>query len=87
MNRLNSLYIFLTILLAGMGVIHLIAVLSISDLTSFLTFYNPVCNIITIIFLAITSVAAISGLSLTFIYKEKTVEKMINMDMFSLEFR
>ena len=73
--------------LAGMSVMHLIVLLNQQNKASFLELYSKISTVINIIFMIFASFAEILGLTLTFIYKEKSDEKMRNMDIFRLEFR
>ncbi len=54
---------------------------------SFLELYCKISTTINIVFMIFTSFGLILGLSLTLIYKQKSDEKMRNMDVFRLEFR
>eukprot|EP00347_Sterkiella_histriomuscorum_P023584 403334088 len=86
-NRVNKLFNMFLGLLAGMSAMHLIVILSQNDRGSFLQLYSKISTIVNIVFMVFTSFCLILGLSLTLIYKQKSDEKMRNMDEFRLEFR
>lgn len=64
-NRVNKLFNMFLGLLAGMSLMHLIAILSSSDKDSFLTLYSKVSNIIAIVFMIFASFGLILSLALT----------------------
>ena len=87
-NRIHNLFYLFLGLLAGMSLMHLFVVMNQSkDKTQFLQLYASVCVAINIIFMVLTSFALILGLALTLIYKQKSEDKLRNMDPFSAEFR
>ena len=87
MNRINKLFYMLLGSLAGMSVMHLIVLMNQPEKASFISFYSLIGSVINIVFMVLTSFAFILGLSLTMIYKQKSDEKMRDMDMFRMEFR
>ena len=86
-NRVNKLFNMFLGLLAGISILNLIVILSQSDRTAFLQLFSKISTIINIVFMIFTSFCLVLGLSLTLIYKQKSDEKMRNMDEFRLEFR
>ncbi len=49
--------------------------------------YSKISTVINIVFMIFSSFGVILGISLTMIYKQKSDEKMRNMDIFRMEFR
>lgn len=87
-NRLHKLFYLFLGLLAGMSLMHLMVVMAPMETTEkFMNLYSYVSQSINIIFMIFTSFALILGLAMTLIYKNKSDEKMRNMDPFRLEFR
>lgn len=86
-SRINKLFNLFLGLLAGMSLMHLIIILSQPDKLSFLQLYSKACHIIAVIFIALSSFALVLGVTLSLMYKQKTDEKMTNMNVFAMEFR
>ena len=66
-------------LLGGMGVMHIIFIAAQKDNTTFYTTYSDFGNLICIIFQVMSNLTLVFGLALTFIYKNKSDEKMHNL--------
>ena len=86
-NRTNKLFYMFLGLLAGMSLMHLIVLLSQSNKTLFLQLYQLISITVNAVFMIFTSFCLVLGLALTLIYKQKSDEKMRNLDEFRLEFR
>lgn len=86
-NRTNKLFYMFLGLLAGMSLMHLIVLLSQNNKTLFLQLYQLISITVNAVFMIFTSFCLILGLALTLIYKQKSDEKMRNLDEFRLEFR
>jgi cellulose synthase/poly-beta-1,6-N-acetylglucosamine synthase-like glycosyltransferase len=86
-NRTNKLFYMFLGLLAGMSLMHLIVLLSQNNKTLFLQLYQLISITVNAVFMIFTSLCFILGLALTLIYKQKSDEKMRNLDEFRLEFR
>lgn len=70
-----------------MSLIHLIVINNTSSKDQFLSVYANICKDVNIVFMVFTSFALILGICLAMIYKNKSDEKMRNMDPFRMEFR
>jgi hypothetical protein len=86
-NRVNKLFQLFLGLLAGMSLMHMISILSQGDKSTFLQLYSKISNIVAIVFMIFASFGLIMSLALTMIFRQKSEEKMRNMDMFRMEFR
>lgn len=86
-NRLHKLFNLFTGSLAGMSIMHLMVVMSVSGTASFLQLYSPVSIEVNLVFMIFTSIALVLGLAIALVYRHKSEEKMRNMDPFRLEFR
>jgi hypothetical protein len=87
-NRIHKLFYMFLGLLAGMSLMHLVVIMNGSeDKLSFLNVYAPISRDINIVFMIFTSFSLILGFCLSLIYKNKSDEKMRNMDPFRMEFR
>jgi hypothetical protein len=87
-NRIHKLFQLFLGLLAGMSLMHLLILNSaMADKLSFLQLYSKVTLSINIVFMIFTTFALVFGLSMSLIYKQKSDEKMRNMDPYRLEFR
>ena len=86
-NRLHKLFNLFIGSLAGMSIMHLMVVMSVSGTASFLQLYSPVSIEINLVFMIFASIALVLGFSIALIYRHKSEEKMRNMDPFRLEFR
>lgn len=87
-NRIHKLFYMFLGLLAGMSLMHLLVVMSpMGDKLSFLQLYSKVAVSINTVFMIFTSFALILGFAMALIYKQKSDEKMRNMDPYRLEFR
>lgn len=60
--------------------LHIIILISISDVANFIEFYAKFARNVNIIFLVLANLALILGLAMSFVYKQKTVEKMRMLD-------
>jgi len=87
-NRIHKLFYMFLGLLAGMSLMHLVVIMNANpNKLSFLQVYAPISRDINIVFMIFTSFALIFGFALSMIYKNKSDEKMRNMDPFRMEFR
>jgi hypothetical protein len=70
-----------------MSLVHLIVINNSGSKEMFLNVYANICRDINIVFMIFTSFALILGICLAMIYKNKSDEKIRNMDPFRMEFR
>lgn len=85
--RINKIYNLVMGLLGGMSVMHLVFISAIKNLAMFMSTYSEFANLICTFTQVLTNFALIFGLTLTFIFKHKSDEKMRNLDQDRLEFR
>ncbi len=86
-NRIHKLFHLFLGLLAGMSLIHLIVINNTASKEQFLSVYANICRDVNIVFMVFTTFALLLGICLAMIYKNKSDEKMRNMDPFRIEFR
>ena len=86
-NRINKFYNMILGLLGGMGLMHLILMIGQKDKEEFMITYATFSNLLCAMTQFFANVTLILGLTLTLIYKQKSDDKMRNMDPNRLEFR
>lgn len=81
-STIHSLFMSSLGILAGMSVMHIIIIGSISDPVKFLTMYVPFAMILNLIFLILTNFCVIFGITIALITKEKANERARQLDKF-----
>jgi len=79
-GRINALFAGCLGTLSGMSMLHIIILISISDVTQFLSFYAKFARNVNIIFLILVNLALILGIAMSMIYRLKAQEKMRSLD-------
>jgi len=79
-NRVNALFNGTLGILAGMSLLHLLFLFSISDQTKFLTTYAVFARNINFLFLILVNFCLIFGITLALVYKQKSEEKVRYLD-------
>lgn len=85
-NRINKVYNLTLGLLGGMSLMHLIFVTAHTSTDSFVKIYGGFSNLILMMTQILANFTLVFGLTLTMIYKNKSDEKMRNMDPHRDEF-
>lgn len=79
-GRVNALFAGCLGTLSGMSMLHIIILISISDRLKFIEFYAKFARNVNIIFLILSNLALILGLTMSMVYRQKTIEKMRMLD-------
>ena len=70
-----------------MSMLHIIILISITDTVKFIDFYAKFARNVNIIFLILANLALILGLTMSLVYRQKSKEKMFNLDNERAAFR
>ena len=79
-GRVNALFAGSLGTLSGMSMLHVIILGSIGDTQKFLDFYSKFARNVNIIFLILSNLAFILGITMSTIYKRKSEEKIMMLD-------
>ena len=79
-GRVNALFAGCLGTLSGMSMLHIIILISITDTTKFTEFYGKFARNVNIIFLILANLALILGLTMSLIYRQRSKEKMFQLD-------
>ena len=79
-GRVNALFAGCLGTLSGMSMLHIIILISITDATKFTEFYGKFARNVNIIFLILANLALILGLTMSLIYRQRSKEKMFQLD-------
>jgi hypothetical protein len=79
-GRINALFAGSLGTLSGMSMLHIIIIFSIQDLAKFIEFYAKFARNVNIIFMMLASLALILGLTMSLVYRQKSIEKMRMLD-------
>lgn len=79
-GRINALFAGCLGTLSGMSMLHIIILISITDSVKFIDFYAKFARNVNIIFLILANLALILGLTMSMVYRQKSKEKMHQLD-------
>lgn len=79
-GRVNALFSGSLGTLAGMSVLHLLVLASVTEKAAFIGFYSTLALNVNLLFLVFANIAVTLGLTMALVYRHKSTEKMKGLD-------